>query len=423
MLMMQRMTHAGQRTHAGAAVLFADLDNFKQVNDVHGHEVGDDLLIAVAARLLALLRPGDTLARLSGDEFLFLCEDLSASGDAEELAIRIDQAFEVPFLLPHADISITASVGVAYSGPGQAITPALIRDADSAMYAAKRYRKTLGPAPEGAEPGRRARDLIQDLTKDLPTALSSQGLQLAYQPIVRTADGRIVGVETLLRWDHPARGTVPAPQTVALAEHAGLIAELGDWIIRRGCEDRAGWPQDDSSGPLELGVNLSAVQLLNHGLVRTIQDALADLSVDPATIVVEITESVLIQDGPRALVVLESLKELGLRIALDDFGSGYSSLTHLYRFPVDIVKIDRSFVEHVMLDGAATAIVRAVTNLAHELGMWVVAVGAQTQGQVERLNEIGCDSAQGYYFARPMSATDVGTVLEAHPAATVLPAL
>jgi diguanylate cyclase (GGDEF)-like protein len=422
-LMMQRMTHAGQRarrTRAVAAVLFADLDNFKWVNDTHGHAAGDQLLIAVAARLASLVRPGDTLARLSGDEFLILCEDLSGSHDVEGLATRIQEAFELPFSLPHTEVSITASVGVAYSGPGEEVTPELIRDADSAMYAAKRYRKAVGHDPE-VEPGHRGAAVVQNLTDDLRTALSERALDLAYQPIVRTADGRIVGVETLLRWHHPDRGPVPAPQTVAIAEHAGLIDDLGDWIIRQSCQDRARWPLDEQEAPLDLGVNLSAVQLLRPGLAQTMRDTLAELEVDPATVVCEITESILIQDGPRALVVLESLRRLGLRIALDDFGTGYSSLTHLHRFPVDILKIDRTFVERLTDDDTAAAIVRAVVNLAHELGMHVVAEGAQTLRHVARLNEIGCDSAQGYYFARPMSATEIGTLLEARRGSTVLP--
>lgn len=422
-LMMQRMAHAGQRaqrTHTVAAVLFADLDGFKQVNDAHGHGVGDQLLIAVAERLRSLVRPGDTLARLSGDEFLVLCEDLTASHDADELAGRVDEAFALPFVLPHGEISITASVGLAFSGPGQAITPELIRDADSAMYVAKRHRKALGWTPDNAEPAGFGVGLVEGLADDLRTALASQALSLAYQPVVRTSDGRIVGVETLLRWDHPVRGAVPAPQIVATAEHADLIHGLGDWVIRRSCEDRTGWPRE-SDIPLGLGMNVSALQLLHPGLVQMIEEALEEQRVDPATMVVEITESILIQDGPRALVVLESLKKLGFQIALDDFGTGYSSLTHLHRFPVDIVKIDRSFVERITRDRAAAAIVRAVTNLAHELGMQVVAEGAQTQRQVTMLNSIGCDFSQGYYFARPMSATDFGALLAARPGATLLP--
>jgi len=371
------------------------------------------------------VRSGDTLARLSGDEFLFLCEDLSASGDVDSLVSRIHEAFELPFTLAHADISITASVGVAYAGPGEQITPELIRDADSATYAAKRYRKAMGPAPVGVEPDvtpvPRGVGASEELTNDLRNALSEQTLHLAYEPIVRTADGRVNGMEPLLRWDHPLRGPVPEPKIVAIAEHAGLIDALGEWIIRRSCQDRAAWPQDDSSGPLDLSVNLSAVQLLHPGLAGTVQEALEDLGVDPTTIVCEITESILIQDGSRALVVLESLKKLGLRIALDDFGTGYSSFSHLHRFPIDIVKIDRSFVARITLDDRAAAIVGAVIDLGHKLGMGVVAEGAQTQRQVTRLEEMGCDYAQGYFFARPMSATDIGKLLGAQPGATTLP--
>jgi len=428
-LMTQRLAHAGQRARRAnsvAAVLFADLDHFKQINDVHGHGVGDQLLVAVAQRLLPLVRSGDTLARLSGDEFLFLCEDLSASGDVDTLVRRIHQAFELPFTLAHADISITASVGVAYAGPGEQITPELIRDADSSMYAAKRFRKAMDPEAVGIKPDDVTSvphrvGAAEDLTNDLRTALSERTLHLAYQPIVRTVDGRVNGVESLLRWDHPLRGPVPAPKIVAIAEHAGLIGALGEWIIRRSCQDRAAWPQEDSSGPVDLGVNLSAVQLLNPGLAGTLQEVLEDLGVDPSTIICAITESILIQDGPRALVVLESLKKLGLRIALDDFGTGYSSFNHLHRFPIDIVKIDRSFVERITLDDRAAVIVEAVIDLGHNLGMSVVAEGAQTQRQVTRLKEMGCDFAQGYFFARPMSASDIGTLLAAQPGAPTLP--
>jgi diguanylate cyclase (GGDEF)-like protein len=434
-LMMQRMAHAGvraRRSDSVAAVLFADLDNFKRVNDAHGHGTGDLLLIAVAQRLLPLVRAGDTLARLSGDEFLFLCEDLSATADVDKLVTRIHDAFGAPFVLPHVEVSITASVGVAFAGPGEQITPALIRDADSAMYVAKRSRKALDPEPAATRaddpyatgPGPRPwrASTTEDLSADLGIAMSDHALDVVYQPIVLLADGRIQGAEALLQWNHPVRGAVPASTTVAVAEHAGLIDDLGEWLLRRSCQDRAAWPRDESTGPLTLGINLSAVQLLNPGLVRTVQDALGDVGADPTTVVCQITENLLVQDGPRALVVLESLKELGLRIALDGFGTGYSSLTHLHRFPVDVVKIDRSFIGTLTGDDRAAAIVRAIVDLGHELGMSIVAAGAQTERQVARLRELGCDSAQGPFFAHPMSTTDLSDLVVDSPAATILPA-
>jgi diguanylate cyclase (GGDEF)-like protein len=427
LLLIQRMKHAGQRAqraHSVAAVLFVDLDDFKRVNDTHGHEVGDHLLVAVAERLLTLVQPGDTVARLSGDEFLVLCEDLLATDDVEDLASSIDRAFSEPFSLPYARVPIRASIGIAYSAPGLPVTVDLIREADTAMYRAKRQRRAAeltSGSPSRHRPARPDDDLAEDLRAALAGASPEHVLDLSYQPVVRPVDGLVVGVEALLRWRHASRGPVPAPQVVSVAEHAGLIDDLGDWVLRRACADRAGWGRDRGAGPVDLGVNLSTVQLLNPTMVRRTQDALAELEIDPSTLVVEITESILIQDGERALVVLDALKSLGVRIALDDFGTGYSSLTHLHRFPVDIVKIDRSFVERTTLDPAAVAIVRAVTDLAHELGLRVVAEGAQTRRQVDQLIELRCDSVQGYFFARPMSASDLGALLAAGPAATALP--
>ena len=393
------------------------------MNDVHGHAVGDQLLIAVAARLASLVRPGDTLARLSGDEFLFLCEDLTSPDDVDQLLIAIDQAFDAPFLVSDTSLSISASVGVAYSGPGEAVTNDLVSDADSAMYAAKQQRKGNGTNPRPGDRGRRDMALIKALTTDLRLAIAAESVELVYQPIVHTLDGRVLGVESLLRWRHPTRGSIPAPQIVAIAEQAGLIDQLGDWIIRRSCRDRDEWPRPNGRDPIDLAINLSAVQLLNPDLVRTVRSTLLDIGVAPDTIILEITENILIQDGPRALVVLRELKELGVRLALDDFGTGYSSLSHIHRFPIDIIKIDRSFVEHITLDPAAAAIVTAVTNLAHELGLRIVAEGAETELQVARLIEIGCDSSQGFYFSRPMSASDVDGMLRSFAEGSGAPTL
>jgi EAL domain-containing protein (putative c-di-GMP-specific phosphodiesterase class I) len=317
-------------------------------------------------------------------------------------------------------------VGVAYAGPGEAITPELIRHADDAMYAAKRYRQAVIQvltAPDTAVPPRpRGQGVADHLTDDLRAALTAETLDLDYQPIVRTADGRVDGVESLLRWHHPLRGPVPAQLTVAIAEQAGLVDELGDWIVRRSLRDRAGWPRVDGTAPLDLSLNLSAVQLLNPGIAQALQDAMEAAGADPTTIICEITESILVQDGARAFVVLDSLKKLGLRIALDDFGTGYSALTHLRRFPVDIVKIDRSLVERITSDDGSAAVVSAVVHLGHALGLSVVAEGVETPLQASRLIELGCDAAQGHHFARPMSAANLGRLLSVDPGNTILPA-
>jgi len=426
LLMQQRIQHAGERarrTKTTAAVLFADLDGFKLVNDAHGHGVGDQLLIAVAARLRALVRPGDTLARLGGDEFLFLCEDLSSPSDVESLVTRIDEAFVLPFSLSGMDLVMSASVGVAFSGPGETITDDLVGDADDAMYAAKRRRKHLTASAGADALAHNGVNVSHHLAHDLRAALSDGTLELAYQPMVRTTDGLVIGMEALLRWTHPTRGQIFANETVAIAERGGMIDEVGAWALNRSCRDRSRWRHAETEGQLDLAINVSAVQLLNPHLFRTVENIFKDRGVDPATIVIEITESILIRDGTRALTVLEDLKAIGVRLALDDFGTGYSSLSHLHAFPIDIVKIDQSFVGRITFDRGAAAIVAAVTSLAHELGMSVVAEGVETSSQVERLREIGCDAAQGYYIARPMSPADVSTMLRrSHPnAAAILP--
>jgi diguanylate cyclase (GGDEF)-like protein len=413
LLMRQRLTHAAERSrrsHTTAAVLFVDLDHFKQVNDSYGHHVGDELLVAVARRLESLVRSGDTLSRMSGDEFVFLCEDLRSPSDIENLATRIDEAFAVPFSVLGHEIAIAASVGMAYAGPGEAITNNLVIDADHAMYEAKRQRQK----------GRGIIDLRQlsrmrDRTtvgNELRAAMVDDTLDLAYQPIVRSADGLVIGTEALIRWTHPARGLIPASETVAIAEQNGLIDEIGAWVLERSCRARSRWLSGQPDTTLDLSVNVSARQLLNPDFCRTVEAVLDRENVDPATVILELTESIFIQDGPRALTVLQDLKKTGVRLALDDFGTGYSSLSHLHRFPVDLLKIDRSFVERVTLDYDAGAIVAAVTSLAHVLGMGVVAEGVATQDQRDHIVDIGCEAAQGFFYARPMPSCEFGVLME-----------
>ncbi|MGV8967776.1 MAG: putative bifunctional diguanylate cyclase/phosphodiesterase [Cellulomonas sp.] len=411
-LLQERIEHASarsKRTHRAVAVLFVDLDHFKQVNDAYGHLVGDELLVAVGQRLAGLVRPGDTLARVSGDEFVFLCEDLSQAADVDALVSRIDEAFAQSFTLAEVEIAATASVGIAYSGPGEAVTDALVLDADIAMYQAKRR---VGATHQVIDLrlAEEAHDRNQ-LERDLREALSHADLGVAYQPIVRSTDGFVTGVEALLRWTHPARGPVAAMTAITIAEQSGLIAGVGAWVLEQSCRDWGVWLADHPGHPLDLSVNVSAHQLMAPGFVSSIADVLERTGMDPGALVLEMTEGIFVEDGDRTMSVLGELKNLGIRLALDDFGTGYSSLSYLRRFPVDIVKIDQSFVADMGRDPSASTTVAAVTHLAHDLGKLVTAEGVETAAQRDEVVSVGCELAQGYYFAHPMNAREFAAQL------------
>jgi diguanylate cyclase (GGDEF)-like protein len=412
-LLHQRLEHAAKRagrSRSYAAVLFADLDRFKAINDTYGHQTGDDLLIAVGRRLSALVRPGDTLARISGDEFVFLCEDLKQPGDVEALASRINLALATPFELPNLTITVSASVGMAYAGPGDAITSQLIVDADIAMYQAKRS----GGAGHQIIDLRAARRATANSTleQDLHQAFATDNLDIAYQPIVRPTDGGITGVEALLRWEHPSRGPIRTTDMIGLAEANGLISGIGSWVLETACTARGALLERHPTMKLDLAVNVSARQLMSPRLPETVVGILERTGTDPSSLTLELTESIFIRDAARALSVLVDLKSLGVMLALDDFGTGYSSLSYLRDFPVDILKIDRKFVATSDSDKAAAAIISAVTALAHDLGLLVTAEGVETLGQAAAITRLGCDRAQGYLFARPMRSAALGELLE-----------
>jgi diguanylate cyclase (GGDEF)-like protein len=416
LMLQQRLEHAalrGKRSHSNSAILFADLDRFKQVNDTHGHQVGDELLLAVANRLSSLVRPGDTLARFSGDEFVFLCEDLHSVADAETLANRIDASFIDPFSLGDIELTITASVGTAYAGLGQDLSAQLLVDADIAMYQAKR-KGGAGHQIFDLREARRMTD-SHSLGKDLRSAFSFGQLDVAYQPLVRSMDGLVTGVEALLRWTHPDRGPVSPLAMVAVAEQSGLISDIGAWVLERSCQDRNRWMTDNAGAKLDLAVNVSGRQLMTPDFGSTVAAVLERTSTDPTAVVLEITENVLIEDGARSVAVLADLKQLGVRLALDDFGTGYSSLSYLRRMPIDIVKVDQGFVADIDTAPGVDAIIAAVTNLSHALGLTVTAEGVETQRQRDEVNAIGCDSSQGFFYARPMAAATFSEHLGTHP--------
>ena len=413
-LLLERLDHAvrrGRRSGKMAAVLFADLDRFKLVNDQHGHSVGDELLVAVAERLTLALRTGDTLARMSGDEFVILCEDLDDPAEVDAIAARVVAAVAVPFVLSGVELDVTASVGIAFSGRGdEMLSEQLLQDADTAMYQAKRGGGARHQIVDLREQDRAAQRASME--QDLHGALARGELRTEYQPIIGTGDGAISGAEALMRWDHPSRGAVAPTLFIPLAEQSELITEIGSWALDQACRDRLRWGTHDQADGLRMSVNVSAHQLMASDFTATVAAVLSGTGTDPNVLTLEMTESVFVQDTERALVVLSELKELGVTLALDDFGTGYSSLTYLKRFPIDIVKIDQDFVADLEEDEASNSIVFAIVELAHLLGMTVVAEGVETAGQYDQLAALGCDYCQGFYFARPMSADDLDGLMQ-----------
>jgi diguanylate cyclase (GGDEF)-like protein len=422
-LLLERLEHAflrGRRSNKTSAVFFVDLNGFKAVNDTHGHQVGDDLLVAVGQRLTAVLRPGDTLARLSGDEFAILCEELDDPSQASAIAARCDEALVLPFVLSETEVTITASIGVAFTGRSADAPEQVIQDADRAMYRSKR-RRTKARRPVDLREPHLTKD--QDsLKRDLSGAAERGELQVAYQPIVAAGDARLTAAEALLRWNHPDRGSVPPTVLIPLAEQSGMIIGIGRWVLEQACSARRHW-QMHRTDDLAVSVNVSAHQLMTAGFVDIVEAVLDSASTDARLLILETTESVFVREGERALGVLNDLKDVGVQLALDDFGTGYSSLGYLMRFPVDIIKLDRTFIADLGRDPASDTIVSSVIHLAHDLGMTIVAEGMETAGQHEELTRLGCDSCQGFYFARPMSASSLDRLIEHSPdGSTRLPA-
>jgi diguanylate cyclase (GGDEF)-like protein len=415
LLLLQRLDHAAaraRRSHTHAAVLFVDLDRFKAVNDTYGHGVGDELLVAVAQRLLGLVRPGDTLARFSGDEFVYLCEDMESTNDVEQLASRIDASFAEPFTLTDVALQLTASVGVAFAGPGREISSRLVTDADVAMYQAKRKG---GAGHQILD----LRDALEtsarnSLDHDLRSAFAQDKLSIVYQPIVRSTDDTVAGVEALLRWEDPVRGSVSPLAMVEAAEQSDLIVQIGSWVLDLACRDHAKWQLACPDIRLDLAVNVSPRQLVSGGFCSTVSSILASTGMAVDALVLEVTENILINEGDRAITVLADLKKLGVRLALDDFGTGFSSLSYLRRLPIDIVKIDQSFIADIKPAEPEQSITAAITNLAHVLGLSVTAEGVETQGQRDGVRSIGCESAQGFLYGPPMSAVAIGNYLAGH---------
>jgi diguanylate cyclase (GGDEF)-like protein len=411
-LILQLIEHAfrgGRRTGRVSAVLFLDLDRFKEVNDTYGHQVGDQLLIAVAERLTGLLRPGDSLARLSGDEFVILCENLADTSEADPIAVRLSAALSEPFNLAGIEVSVSASIGIAFTGEGGDEPEELLRDADLAMYQSKRSRAGTRDVLD-----LRALHLAGHqigLARSLPGALGRGEMHLDYQPIVDARDGRVTGVEALLRWAHPSRGAISPTVFIPFAEQSGQITELGQWVLEQAWSDCSHWREHGSSA-LGISVNVSAHQFMSAGFAAAISRVLELAPGAAELLTLEVTERVFVRDEQRALVVLAELKQLGVTLALDDFGTGYSSLGYLNTLPIDVIKIDQTFIANLGTQTSSQAIVTAIIQLAHSLGMSVVSEGVETIEQRDEVTRLGSDRSQGFYFARPMLASSLDALFQ-----------
>ena len=392
------------------AVLFLDIDNFKVINDSLGHKAGDELLTVVAARLRACLRPGDTAARLGGDEFVVLLDGVTGVGDANRVAERIAEVLDSPIELGERQVVVGASVGIALTADHESEPDDVLRNADVAMYEAKKAGKGRNKVYDPDMFAQALRRL--DLGNDLRRAIEQGELRLSYQPKVLLGTDTITGVEALVRWEHPERGLILPDEFIPLAEETGLIVPLGWWVLREACRRAREWGERyPPTLPLGVSVNVSGKQFQEADLVRGLAGILHEVGLEPSRLQLEITESVVMEDTEYAAGLLRELKGLGVRIAVDDFGTGYSSLSLLRRFPLDELKIDKEFVDGLGGSDQDEAIVRLVIDLSHALGLEAVAEGVETAEQLARLREMGCDQAQGYYFWESLPAEEAGALL------------
>jgi diguanylate cyclase (GGDEF)-like protein/PAS domain S-box-containing protein len=402
----QALASAEKRGHSGA-VLFLDLDNFKSINDTLGHSTGDQLLQHVAVRLRVCLRPGDTLARMGGDEFTVLLPDVPSSELASAVANRMLEALSSPVKINGCEIFPTASIGIAIFPRDGAEPTTLLKHADTAMYCVKEGGR--GHYQEfSAEMNESAYERLV-LSNHLRNAIEFDQLSIHYQPKVDLQTDDIVGVEALLRWSLPNHGSISPTKFIPIAEESGLIIPLGDWVIRNACIESKVWI--DEGYKLKVAVNLSARQFRQPNLIGAIEQVLDELSFPAECLNIELTESAIIENGVAAVDLLTDLKRLGVTVSLDDFGTGYSSLSYLRKFPVDAVKIDRSFISNIDRDPKDQAVVRAIIDLAHALDLYVTAEGVETETQKAILQDLGCNLMQGFLFSKPLPFEEFDSLL------------
>lgn len=414
-LFMDRLEHAierrKRRSDFSFAVLFLDLDEFKVINDSLGHAIGDQLLQNIALRLQKSLRSDDTLARLGGDEFTILLEDIDDIKDAIKIAKRIHQDLTKPFNLEGQDIFINTSIGIALSMPTYATAAEILRDADTAMYRAKANGKACYAIFD-----KKMHDCAVtrlQLETDLRRAIKHQEFQLYYQPIISLKTGKLTGLEALIRWQHPHRKLIAPGHFIPIAEETGLIIPMGEWILEKACQQLKTWQtQFADYFDLKVSVNLSSKQLRYANLIDTLDKILTKTKLNSQSLKVEITETLLMENVQAAREILLKIRQRNIEICLDDFGTGYSSLSYLHRFPVNTLKIDRSFITRMEPNNENVEIVRAIVSLAHILGMEIVAEGIETEQQLVQLKNLGCEQGQGYFFAKPLPQKDVEMLLK-----------
>jgi len=404
-LLKAEIVSSNQRDAHMFAVLFLDLDRFKNINDSLGHTHGDLLLVAFAERLERTLRPIDTLARFGGDEFAILLSGMTDATDAVRVAKRISEELTQPFVLDKNSAFATASIGIALSSSGYDRAEDILRDADIAMYRAKENGKARY---EVFDHGMHARAVSRlQLESDLRLAIEQKEFCVYYQPIVCLQTGRLAGFEALVRWNHPRRGLVEPADFIPVAEETGLIVPIGEWVLNEACAQVRQWQIDSPSHrSLSLSVNLSARQVAQPHLLDRIKEALDNSKLNPHCLKLEITESVVMENAEAAALMFKQLRSLGVQLSIDDFGTGYSSLSYLHRFPLNYLKIDRSFVMRLTTDND-NAIVRTISTLARNLGMEVIAEGIETEEQHQQLKMLGCEYGQGYLFSRPVDSQSV----------------
>ena len=398
-------------------LMLLDIDRFKVVNDSLGHEVGDRVLVEMGARLAAAVRPGDTVGRFGGDEFVVICEELTSAGEALGIAQRVQEAMGQPIVVDGNELVLSISTGIALATDPATPPGSLLRDADSAMHHAKRSGRARSVVFVD-EMRDQALGRLETETQ-LRRAIAEGQLRVHYQPILGLRSRTVTAVEALVRWQHPTRGMVPPSDFIPIAEETGLIVPLGEWVREEACQQLTAW--NVLMPDLTVSVNLSGVQITQPDIVSRIAAVIDRTGVDPSRVALEITESVLMRDAEDTLSVLRALKDLGVKLHVDDFGTGYSSLSYLKRFPVDALKVDRSFVDGLAADPEDIAIVAAIVGLAHSLGMETIAEGVETTAQLEALESLGCESAQGFLFSRPLVAGDIATAVAKIPAARISP--